>query len=157
MKDVLKKYTQEDDSEDPAFVVFINDGGCKKTIKSIIEASSKKPVFWQFVGIGNGNFEFLQKLDTMEGRYVDNANFIHIEDIDKTTDEQLYDALLNEFPSWLKEAKEKGVLTAAAVPNQNQNQTQKQSRRETQPSTPPIQETKKTNEKKGFWGRLFGK
>lgn len=110
MKDVLKKYTQEDVSDEPVFLVFINDGGCKKTIKPIIEAASSKPIFWQFVGVGNGNFEFLKKLDTLEGRVVDNANFIHIEDVDTISDEQLYDALLNEFPLWLNEAKAKGII-----------------------------------------------
>lgn len=166
MKDVLKKYIEEDDSNDPAFVVFINDGGCKKTIKSIIEASSKKPLFWQFVGIGNGNFEFLQKLDNLEGRFVDNANFLHIEDIDRISDEQLYDALLNEFPSWLLEAKEKGILSSGT--GQRQNQPTQQVPREPNPIQPTpnqtvqssepsitLQETK--NEKKGFWNKLFGK
>ncbi len=61
MKDVLRKYVAEEPSSYPAFIVFINDGGCKKSIKPIIEASSDKPVFWQFVGIGNGNFDFLNK------------------------------------------------------------------------------------------------
>lgn len=59
MKDVLRKYVAEEPSSYPAFIVFINDGGCKKSIKPIIEASSDKPVFWQFIGIGNGNFDFL--------------------------------------------------------------------------------------------------
>ncbi len=43
----------------------------------------------------------------MEGRYVDNANFFHTENIDKISDDQLYDKLLNEFPEWIKEAREK--------------------------------------------------
>lgn len=134
MKDVLKKYTKEEDSNDPAFIVFINDGGCKKSIKPIVEASSTLPLFWQFVGIGNGNFDFLKKLDTLEGRYVDNANFIHIEDVDAISDEQLYDSLLNEFPSWLKEAKKKGIIKEF-VP----------------------QEKPEEKEKKGFFGRLFSR
>lgn len=134
MKDVLKKYTKEEDSNDPAFIVFINDGGCKKSIKPIVEASSTLPLFWQFVGIGNGNFDFLKKLDTLEGRYVDNANFIHIEDVDAISDEQLYDSLLNEFPSWLKEAKKKGII------------------KEFVPQGKPEEK-----EKKGFFGRLFSR
>lgn len=136
MKDVIKKYTEEDSSSDPAFIVFINDGGCKKSIKPIIEGSAKHPLFWQFVGIGNGNFDFLRKLDTMEGRIVDNANFIHIEEIDKVSDGELYDALLNEFPSWLKEAREKGILI--------ENEQERESK-------------EKGTEKKGFWNRLFNK
>ncbi|MCM3569702.1 VWA domain-containing protein [Neobacillus mesonae] len=110
MKDVIKKYLEEEQSEDPAYIVFINDGGCKKTIKPLIESSAKYPIFWQFVGIGNGNFEFLKKLDTLEGRIVDNANFLHIPEIDKISDSELYDSLLNEFPSWIQEARAKGIL-----------------------------------------------
>ncbi len=67
-------------------------------------------MFWQFVGIGNGNFDFLNTLDTLEGRAVDNTNFLHIEEIDRISDDELYDALLTEFPFWLKEAKEKGIV-----------------------------------------------
>lgn len=110
MEDVIKKYTVESPSPEPAFIVFINDGGCKRTIKKPVVESSNKPIFWQFVGIGDSNFEVLEKLDTMEGRFVDNANFFHIKDIEKTTDEDLYNQLLNEFPSWLTEAKAKEIL-----------------------------------------------
>ncbi|PLS07266.1 vWA domain-containing protein [Neobacillus cucumis] len=110
MVDVIKKYTEESPSSEPAFIVFINDGGCKKTIKKPVVESSTKPIFWQFVGVGDSNFEVLEKLDTMEGRFVDNANFFHIKDIEKITDEELYNQLLNEFPGWLTEAKAKGIL-----------------------------------------------
>ncbi|MDF1508619.1 VWA domain-containing protein [Robertmurraya sp. DFI.2.37] len=140
MKDVVKKYTKEEISDDPAFIVFINDGGCKRSIKPIIEGTSIKPLFWQFVGIGNGNFDFLRKIDTLEGRFVDNANFIHIEDVDAISDEQLYDMLLNEFPSWIKEAKEKGVLI------------EKEEEQE-----PLLSEKADTQVKRGFWSRLFGR
>ncbi|MCS0669677.1 VWA domain-containing protein [Cytobacillus firmus] len=110
MEDIIQKYTSEDPSKDPAFIVFINDGGCKKTIKKPVAASSDKPLFWQFVGIGDSNFEVLEKLDEMDGRYIDNANFFHIKDIETISDNELYDLLLNEFPDWLKEAKEKNVI-----------------------------------------------
>ncbi|MDM5226870.1 VWA domain-containing protein [Cytobacillus sp. NJ13] len=110
MEDVIQKYTTEDPSSDPAFIVFINDGGCKRTIRKPVTASSDKPLFWQFVGIGNSNFEVLEKLDEMDGRYIDNANFFHIKDIETISDNELYDLLLNEFPDWLKEAKEKNVI-----------------------------------------------
>ncbi|MEH7415268.1 VWA domain-containing protein [Neobacillus drentensis] len=110
MEDVIKRYTIESPSSEPAFIVFINDGGCKRTIKKPVVESSTKPIFWQFVGIGDSNFEVLERLDTMEGRFVDNANFFHIKDIEKTTDEDLYNQLLNEFPGWITEAKTNGIL-----------------------------------------------
>ncbi|MEH6990864.1 vWA domain-containing protein [Cytobacillus firmus] len=110
MEDVIQKYTSEDPSKDPAFIVFINDGGCKRTIKKPVVSSSDKPLFWQFVGIGDSNFEVLEKLDEMDGRYIDNANFFHIKDVEAISDSELYDLLLNEFPDWLKEAREKNVI-----------------------------------------------
>jgi hypothetical protein len=110
MEDVINKYTVEQYEKAPTFIVFINDGGCKRTIKKPIVESSNKPIFWQFVGIGDSNFDVLEKLDTMEGRFIDNANFFHIKDIEKISDEELYNNLLNEFPEWLAEAKTKGIL-----------------------------------------------
>ncbi|MDA7026378.1 VWA domain-containing protein [Bacillus sp. CLL-7-23] len=130
MEDVLKKYLAEEQSPYPAFIIFINDGGCKKSIKSIIESSSDKPLFWQFIGIGNGNFDFLKKLDTLDNRYLDNAGFLQIEDIEKISDDELYDAILREFPNWLSEAKQAGILAEVA----------------------PVSQPKK-----GFFSRLFGK
>jgi hypothetical protein len=94
----------------PAFIIFINDGGVVKPIKKVNTESATQPIFWQFVGIGDSDFEALKKLDTMEGRAVDNANFIHIDDMASISDEALYDRLLNEFPLWLKAATDKGIL-----------------------------------------------
>ncbi|OCA80845.1 vWA domain-containing protein [Pseudobacillus wudalianchiensis] len=144
MKDVLTKYLQEEPAEEPAFIVFINDGGCRKNIKSLIEGSADKPLFWQFVGIGNGNFDFLRKLDTLEGRVTDNANFLHIEEIEKISDDELYDALLNEFPSWLQEAKQKGILVENAV-------------KEVAAAEPEPESAPEQKEQKGFFSRLFNR
>lgn len=110
MEDVIRKYTEEEPNGEPVFLVFINDGGCKSGIKKFVVDSSSQPIFWQFVGIGDSNFEVLKRLDTMGGRVVDNANFFHVEDISQVSDAELYDQLLNEFPMWLKEAKDNGIL-----------------------------------------------
>lgn len=110
MEDVIRKYTVEENEATPVFIIFINDGGVVKPIKKVITAAAVQPIFWQFVGIGHSDFEVLKQLDTMEGRIVDNANFIHLEDIAAVSDEKLYDQLLNEFPSWLKAAKEKRII-----------------------------------------------
>jgi stress response protein SCP2 len=110
MEDVIRKYTVEEDSDTPVFIIFINDGGVVKPIKKVIVNAAVQPIFWQFVGIGQSDFEVLKQLDTMEGRIVDNANFVHIDDIAAISDEMLYDQLLNEFPSWLKAAKEKRII-----------------------------------------------
>lgn len=117
MRDILAKYTLEEPSRLPTYITFINDGGVKKgtndtgdSVQKLIIESSNKPLFWQFVGIGDADFGVLKKLDTIEGRYIDNANFFQIENIDTISNATLYDMLLNEFPLWLDEAKQKGVL-----------------------------------------------
>lgn len=96
----------------PTFVFFITDGDNHdpELAESMVVQSAKQPIFWQFVGIGRDNFSFLKKLDEMEGRYVDNANFFQLNDIMSISDSELYERLLNEFPEWLKEAKQKGIL-----------------------------------------------
>ncbi|QUL58051.1 VWA domain-containing protein [Paenibacillus tritici] len=110
MEDVIQKYTREEKDSTPVFIIFINDGGVVKPTKKVIMASSALPVFWQFVGIGDSDFEVLKQLDTMSGRLVDNASFIHLDRIEEVSDEELYDQLLNEFPQWLKAAKAKRIL-----------------------------------------------
>jgi hypothetical protein len=56
------------------------------------------------------DFLFLEQLDSMHGRYIDNANFFSVEDLDQLTDEALYDLLLNEYPAWVFRAKSRGLL-----------------------------------------------
>ena len=75
-----------------------------------MKEASKYPVFWQFVGIGNDRFEYLEKLDDMGGRFMDNADFFQIRDIVSISDNELYTKLLTEYPSWLTEAKQKGII-----------------------------------------------
>ena len=61
--------------------------------------------FIQFIGIGSETFEFLDRLDNLTGRKIDNANFFKVSDIRKMTDDQLYSGLMNEYPSWYQLAK----------------------------------------------------
>ena len=113
IKDVIKKYTQEQPSKLPTLIVFLSDGGVtdeQEIKKSVIDAA-KYPIFWQFVGLAGSNYGILEKLDTMGGRIVDNADFFNVDDLRKITDEQLYERLLNEFPSWMKQARAKGILS----------------------------------------------
>jgi hypothetical protein len=99
-------------SKEPIFVIFITDGNNSdknKTTKLIKEAS-QLPVFWQFIGIGDEKFEYLQKLDNLTGRLIDNANFFEIKELEKIPDEDLYSKLLAEFPGWFNQAKSIGVI-----------------------------------------------
>ena len=109
MRMVVDEYK---DTKIPAYVLFITDGGVnqKKEIQNIITEASHLPIFWQFVGVGGKNYGILEKLDTMTGRYVDNAGFFALDDFKKVSNEELYARLLEEFPSWLEEIREKGMI-----------------------------------------------
>ena len=97
----------------PVYIVFISDGGVSEArkIKKILQEASSQPIFWQFVGIGGRNYGVLEKLDTMEGRVVDNCNFFKIDNIESISESMLYDFLLQEFPIWLTEAKNKNIVS----------------------------------------------
>lgn len=93
-----------DGSPYPAFGVFITDGendDASATDKAI-RKSSKFKIFYQFVGIGYENFRYLQKLDDLDGRSVDNTAFIKVADFSQLNDEQLYAKLLGQYPQWLR-------------------------------------------------------
>ena len=100
------------DTKLPVYVLFITDGGVskKEEIKKIITEASKLPIFWQFVGVGGSGYGILEKLDSMKGRYVDNAGFFALDDFKKVSNEKLYARLLEEFPKWLKAIRNKGMI-----------------------------------------------
>lgn len=96
----------------PAYVVFITDGGISREaeIKKLLIEASRYPVFWQFVGVGGSKYGILERLDAMEGRFVDNANFFALDDFRTVGNSELYSRLLNEFPLWLQSIRHKGML-----------------------------------------------
>lgn len=87
----------------PTYVLFISDGGIVKNreIQQLIREASKLPIFWQFVGVGGSNYGALEKLDALKGRVIDNCDFFAIDHIQQLNDTQLYEYLLQEFPTWL--------------------------------------------------------
>lgn len=112
MEEIIKRYGKKEPSRIPTFVVFITDGNnCDhaKSQKALIEASHYN-IFWKFVGIGKEKISFLEKLDNMRGRFIDNANFVDIHDLSKIDDTHLYHLLLEEFNIWLKLAQEKNLI-----------------------------------------------
>jgi hypothetical protein len=96
----------------PVYVMFVTDGDTsdESIAEEQIRSSSYEPIFWQFMAIGRGGFSFLRKLDTMSGRYIDNANFFDVDSPDRVPDDKLYDLLMTEYPSWVKQAKLKGLI-----------------------------------------------
>src|SRR3712207_5316095 len=65
----------------PVYVMFLTDGAPsdKAVATRQIRAASYEPVFWQFMGIGpERQFSYLQRLDDLDGRYTDNADFFAV-------------------------------------------------------------------------------
>lgn len=96
----------------PTYIIFITDGDNedKNASREFIKGISDKPIFWKFIGIGNERFTFLEELDDMSGRTIDNADFVKIEDISKISDDELYKLLMQEFSEWWTEAEKKGII-----------------------------------------------
>ncbi|MFB6505405.1 MULTISPECIES: VWA domain-containing protein [unclassified Streptomyces] len=97
---------------DPTLVLFFSDGGVyrNKEIEQELRAAADEPVFWQFVGLGSSQYGVLERFDTMPGRRVDNVGFFAVDDIERISDQELYDRVLSEFPSWLRAARQAGIL-----------------------------------------------
>jgi stress response protein SCP2 len=115
---IREHYRQQPDfGRLPVYVMLVTDGntGDKPGAeRQLIEASSDG-IFWQFMAIGEGRrgrsgFEFLEHLDNLEGRVVDNANFFVVSDPRAPSDEELFDLLMAEYPDWLRKALAAGVL-----------------------------------------------
>ena len=110
----------------PVYVMFVTDGGTsdKALAERQLRWASYEPIFWQFMGIGKGrkskskvlanyadsDFPFLEKLDELSGRLIDNANFFSVSSPDEHSDAELYDLLMTEYPGWLKLAQASGLL-----------------------------------------------
>jgi stress response protein SCP2 len=115
----------------PVYVMFVTDGATadESETKYQLQSSSYEPLFWQFMAIGKSkkdvknkgmggwlarsktsNFGFLEQLDEMGDRYLDNADFFSIEDPEHIADEELYDLLTAEYPNWVKSARLKNIL-----------------------------------------------
>ena len=100
------------DSKIPVYVVFITDGGISKTraIKDAIRRSANYPIFWKFVGLGGSSYGILKNLDDFTDRRVDNTHFFAMDNFGSISDEKLYDNLLEEFRTWIDEAKILNIL-----------------------------------------------
>lgn len=111
IRQVIDHYKQSGD-QTPVYVMFLSDGGIheSRAITKLIVEAAKLPVFWQFVGLAGSSYGILEKLDSMPGRLVDNCGFFALDDLHDISEEQLYDRLMGEFPSWLKDARAAGII-----------------------------------------------
>ncbi|MER7971111.1 VWA domain-containing protein [Streptomyces sp. NPDC096080] len=101
------------ESDMPGLVVFQTDGEPDNRDRAAhtLRALSNRPVFFAFVGYGpERNMHFLQQLDTLDGRQVDNASFFHAPDPHNVSDSDLYDGITREFATWITDARAAGIL-----------------------------------------------
>ncbi|MBO6224981.1 MAG: VWA domain-containing protein [Psychrobacter sp.] len=112
--EAVSSFYKKEGVDVPVYVLFISDGGVTNTngITNAITNAAKLPIFWQFVGIGGSSYGVLKNLDDMTGRLIDNCSFFEINHINSLSEEQLYENMLEEFPSWIKEAKGIGLLNS---------------------------------------------
>ena len=110
----------------PVYVMFVTDGSTsdKSATEKQLRWSSMEPIFWQFMGVGKGrksknkllaafqdsDFPFLESLDELPGRLIDNANYFAVHSPDEHSDAALYDLLMTEYPGWLTLASRHGLL-----------------------------------------------
>jgi len=97
----------------PTLVLFITDGGSSNrnaVIKHMRESASE-PIFWKFMGIDQGDtdFDFLERLDDLEGRVVDNADFFKVSAPVRVGDEELFDLLTEELDAWHRDSRAAGI------------------------------------------------
>ena len=118
-------------ADKPVYVMFVTDGATtdESATKQQLQWSSYEPLFWQFMAIGKSrkdvkrkgvggwfaratasDFSFLEQLDEMGDRHLDNADFFSVEDPESIADEELYDLLTTEYPNWVKSARLKNLL-----------------------------------------------
>jgi stress response protein SCP2 len=119
----------------PVYVMFVTDGATfdEDVAREQVRSSSYEPLFWQFMAIGSSSralggggrrrgffggggsagsqeFRFLEELDDMGGRFLDNADFFSVADPAQVSDDELFDLLMTEYPGWLAQARQRGLL-----------------------------------------------
>ena len=92
--------------------MFITDGepDSRSDAEKQIREASKEPIFWQFMGVGGNEFEFLSELDNLTGRFIDNAGFFAVSNPEKISDQELYKKMLSEYPDWVNQMNAKGII-----------------------------------------------
>ncbi|NEA62639.1 VWA domain-containing protein [Streptomyces sp. SID12488] len=108
----VRTYVRENPAAAPTLVLFFSDGGVYRdaVIERELREAVEEPIFWQFVGLGRANYGVLERFDTLPGRRVDNVGFFAVDDVSTVPDQELYDRLLSEFPTWITAAGQAGIM-----------------------------------------------
>lgn len=95
----------------PALVIFQTDGepDSRRDAEQALRDASNLPIFFAFIGFGR-SVQFLQQLDALSGRAVDNASFFHAARPSTVSDTDLYDGITREYAQWLTAARAANIL-----------------------------------------------
>ncbi|MFD5682160.1 MULTISPECIES: VWA domain-containing protein [Streptomyces griseus group] len=95
----------------PGLVIFQSDGepDSPAAAAHALRKASDLPIFWAFIGFGN-RIDFLESLDDLPGRAVDNASFFHARDPLAVSDAELYDGITAQYGAWLTAARAAGII-----------------------------------------------
>lgn len=113
----------------PVYIMFVTDGATQDPANSEthIRESSHEPFFWKFLAIGaapqkkkkkkskwdkifGSGFEFLEKLDDLPGRLIDNADFQPVQDPSTISEDEMFELLMEEYPEWVNAAQSQGLI-----------------------------------------------
>ena len=70
----------------------------------------KKSKNKRLANVAGSDFPFLEKRDELDGRLIDNAGFFAVASPDEHSDSELYDLLMTEYPGWVRQAQQHGLL-----------------------------------------------
>lgn len=125
----IRQVVEDAQPGDPMLVLVFTDGDNDdhaQAAEAIRWASRTAPVFFQFFGVqgkgGRTRFPFLEELDNLSGRLVDNAGFSLLKLTD-VTDPELMNLIFHEFVGYPAKAKAAGL-----IPWQPRQATQQQTR-----------------------------
>jgi hypothetical protein len=95
----------------PVYALFVTDGQPEDPDQAAeyLTLMSQLPIFVQFVGVGSARFSYLERLDELSGRFVDNAGFFDAKTVNHSVDGML-EKMLSEFPSYYAEAKRQKLV-----------------------------------------------
>jgi vWA found in TerF C terminus len=98
--------------EKPIYVLFFTDGNTNDAAETtnLIKDLSSKGIFFQFIGLGWDHYNYLESLDSMSGRVLDNVNFFPIKDVEAVTDDFMLNKMMEEFSQWVPKARQKGMI-----------------------------------------------
>jgi len=109
---IVRQFYVKTSGDLPVYALFVTDwapGDCSASQRALREAA-REPLFWQFVGVGGSRLNFLEKLDDLSDRFIDNADFFAMPAPSKLSDAEMYKLLPQEYPGWVQAARQKGLL-----------------------------------------------